>query len=704
MYCVLTTVAQTVEGIKVVDSQNNKGIEGLLVKVNDKITITNTDGLIEVDIEVGDSISLSHINYFLKTISVVENTSYISLKRKSEYLSLVNIYAKGSRIAYGNISLNAKAISANPSILGVPNLGRVFQTVAGVSNAQEMNSSIYIRGGNSDEVRTLLNGVPYTNFQHAFGLFSRVNGDYIAEAEVQKQGISPMYSNLGSGLVNLKSKTGSYTNIHGGLNLGTLSSSATLNGPIIKDRLSFYFDTHQAYTTFLNSIIESPFSFSDYFLNLSYKLNEYESLSFDYLGSSSYQDLTYLGLSNDVGESDWSSHLYTLHYNIETDKLSGHNAFSHSTTNVTQKIIDLGATQETSDMNIVSRWNYDISDSLKFAFGGEFQLMNNQKTAIDSHSFEGSNIKLFSIYSSLQKQFNSVLLDGGIRLDNSFGYKNPVSLHVSPRLLVAFKGRLLNYYTSYDRMVQFSRTLSQNVIDLPTDLRYLVSKEMPPLAANSLSVGVSQNRLPWLDLDVSAYFKLYKNAMDLVEGTGNTSSFYDINNFTTINSKVYGLDLSGLFKIGSLFSSNFSYTFTRSIRQSDEINRGLSYPAGFARPHILNSTLDYSSKNGKWRFTSLFTFQSGRFTTASILGRYPIISITSNRNSIQYPNYHRMDVSLTRYLRSKKRSRKSAFVLSIYNVYNNMNVFYVYWDGVERDYQALTAFPIFPSFQYSLKF
>jgi hypothetical protein len=71
------------------------------------------------------------------------------------------------------------------------------------------------------------------------------------------------------------------------------------------------------------------------------------------------------------------------------------------------------------------------------------------------------------------------------------------------------------------------------------------------------------------------------------------------------------------------------------------------------------------------------------------------------------PNYHRLDLSV-KWMKQKKRYLRS-WVLSIYNVYNRFNPFYLQ-EIKSREpetkglYEGISVFPFFPSISYQFKF
>ena len=77
------------------------------------------------------------------------------------------------------------------------------------------------------------------------------------------------------------------------------------------------------------------------------------------------------------------------------------------------------------------------------------------------------------------------------------------------------------------------------------------------------------------------------------------------------------------------------------------------------------------------------------------------------RNNVQLPNYHRLDLGLNIYHRTK-RGRLGIWNISIYNAYCRMNVFTIRVessrDKQEANAKSMSFLPIIPMASYTWKF
>lgn len=89
------------------------------------------------------------------------------------------------------------------------------------------------------------------------------------------------------------------------------------------------------------------------------------------------------------------------------------------------------------------------------------------------------------------------------------------------------------------------------------------------------------------------------------------------------------------------------------------------------------------------------------------------------RNNYRLPSYHRLDLGVN--LHKQRKNGVSTWSFSVYNAYNRLNPFFVYWgeewveepdpdNPGEKIYYSkpelikVTVFPIIPSVSYSFKF
>ena len=153
-----------------------------------------------------------------------------------------------------------------------------------------------------------------------------------------------------------------------------------------------------------------------------------------------------------------------------------------------------------------------------------------------------------------------------------------------------------------------------------------------------------------------------------------------------------------------------SYTYSRTMRQFDQINFGNPFPAKQDIIHEVSIVGIYKA-SPKWTFGTTWVFSTGQAVTFPS-GVYIVDGIRTpyytNRNGYRMPDYHRLDLSATYY--AKKTAKwESSWNFSIYNVYARKNAYSITFQQDPNDpnkTQAvqLSLFRFVPSITYNFKF
>jgi hypothetical protein len=155
-----------------------------------------------------------------------------------------------------------------------------------------------------------------------------------------------------------------------------------------------------------------------------------------------------------------------------------------------------------------------------------------------------------------------------------------------------------------------------------------------------------------------------------------------------------------------------SYTYSRTFRQINEINGNDPYPAPYDKPNNVSVVLNYIiskrftvSANWIYATGAPVTFPTGR---AEVGGK--IVPIYSDRNAYRYPDYHRLDVSVSFYSKPKpERKFNWDLNFSVYNAYNRHNTWTINFTqdaaSPETTYaEKVYLFGIIPSITFNFHF
>ena len=299
--------------------------------------------------------------------------------------------------------------------------------------------------------------------------------------------------------------------------------------------------------------------------------------------------------------------------------------------------------------------------------------------------------------------------------------------HLQPRFSLNYLlGDNFSVKASYARMAQYLHLLTNGTIGLPTDLWVPVTDSVPPIKANQYAAGIAYTFDNKYEISVEGY---YKNMLNLIEYKDGASFFSRSENW---DKKIemgegdsYGAEVFIQRKEGQT-SGWIGYTLSWTNRQFSNLNFGKKYPFKYDRRHDISIAIVHEmrkrSKGKGWKTDLGLVWVYGTGNAVSLpVSTYRAYNANGNnfdgsglvseienytsRNGFREPAYHRMDLSAT--FTKKTLKLEKSWNISIYNVYNRKNPFFLFFekkDNNERVLKQLSIFPIIPSFSYNLKF
>ena len=310
-------------------------------------------------------------------------------------------------------------------------------------------------------------------------------------------------------------------------------------------------------------------------------------------------------------------------------------------------------------------------------------------------------------------------LNMGLR-GSLYGVRGKAYPSIEPRLGIrALIYKDLAFKASYSYVSQYVHLLSNSSVSMPTDLWVPITKDLPPMRSMQVAAGLSYNLLNQLEISVEGYYKYSKNLMEYKEGASFMGSAADWDQQVTLgNGWSYGVEVLLQRTVGPV-TGWIGYTWSRTMRQFDEINFGRPFHAKYDREHDLSVTLQYDITK-KIDIAATFVYGTGNRATLATqtyydpsLGQY--IDYTPERNNFRMPDYHRLDLGINFHIPHKRagspvfsrggwlRNAEHIVNISVYNVYNHKNPYMLYPSSDGKLYQV-SIFPIMPSISYQFKF
>jgi hypothetical protein len=339
--------------------------------------------------------------------------------------------------------------------------------------------------------------------------------------------------------------------------------------------------------------------------------------------------------------------------------------------------------------------DWDISDKFKVNYGVRF-----------------SSFSQIGPYTKYVRDANQNKLDSTVyhRFDNIKTYSG-----FEPRLTIRYS---LNATTSLKasatRNLQFIHLVSNAGTTLPTDLWVPSTFRVKPQLSWLYAAGVFKNfKNNEYETSVEVYYKDMRNQIEYAEGY--TPSLKDPEeDFVFGKGWSYGSEFF-INKVRGRFTGWLGYTLSWTWRKFPDLNAGVKYPAKFDRRHDLSVVGTYEL-NKKWKFGAIFVYGTGN--AISLPERFYILNgvLTqdfSGINEYRLGSYHRMDLSATLTPQKKKNKKpESYWVFSVYNVYNHLNPYFIYYNqkgdpysgNMQIEARQVSLFPVIPAVTWNFKF
>jgi len=741
------------------DAETGERLIGATVfDLNSQIgTITNNYGFYSLSIPEGNiSLNTSYVGYKSKNQDLTLNQDIEIIIQLVPGVDIEEVTIKSqtpqNKINSSEISvekISMKTINELPTLFGEGDIMKSMQLLPGIQFGSEASSGLVVRGGSPEQNLILLDGGPVYNSNHAFGLFSVFNSDAIKNVTLIKGGFPARYGGRLSSVIDVRMKEGDKNEIHGSANIGIIASKFTLEGPIIKKKLSFLVSARRTYVDlFMSKSDESnsdipAFYFYDVNAKLNYQLSKKDRLFYSfYWGNDNFTEKESwtsddgLMKDNENTLANWGNKTSLLRWNhLFNNKLFSNLSVlyseyelkietgEHEKNNNDYKSLAVNYNSGIQDVSANLEFDYYPASSHKIKFGANYlyHTFNPGKLNKSSEDYlyvNGEKIYTPSGYINTYSSNNPIYANefrvfieddfsfhkmnytniglhySGFLVDNTFYYS------LEPRISTSFiLNNNLVVKAAYSRMKQYIHLLTHSNIGLPTDLWLPVTSTIKPQYSNQYTVGLVHNINEMYELNIETYYKTlhqiytYKEGVDLLSANNTWE-----NNIEMGNGKSYGVEFMFRKHFGKL-NGWISYTYSKSTRQFEQVNNGESFPYKYDRTNQLNIVLKYAitprlSVNTTWIYATGMAYTLATEKYSSIFNLYTwnapqnptsFIDAFETRNNARMPDYHRLDIAFM--FVNKRKRIASTWILGAYNVYGRFNPYLVYWDNDMNDFE-----------------
>jgi TonB-dependent Receptor Plug Domain/CarboxypepD_reg-like domain len=217
--------------------------------------VTNTYGFYSLTLPAGAvELTASYVGYKQQQLNFrLRRDTVITFKlAESNEIETVEISAKKqnrieNRVQMSQVVVPIEQIKKIPALLGEVDVLKALQLLPGVQGGTEGTSGLYVRGGSPDQNLILLDGTPVYNAAHLGGFFSVFNGDAVKNVTLTKGGFPARYGGRLSSIIEIDMKEGSMQGFHGEGGIGIIASRLTLEGPLVKNKVSFMVSARRTY-------------------------------------------------------------------------------------------------------------------------------------------------------------------------------------------------------------------------------------------------------------------------------------------------------------------------------------------------------------------------------------------------------------------------------------------------------------------------
>ena len=668
------------------------------------------------------------------------------------------------------VRIPVEEIKTLPAFMGEVDVLKTIQLLPGVQASGEGESGFYVRGGGPDQNLILLDEAVIYNANHLFGFFSVFNADAINDMEIYTGGMPAEYGGRISSVLNISMNNGNMREFKASGGIGTIASRLMVEGPIKKDTCSFLFSARRTYIDILIKPFvnpESPFKGSGYyFYDLNAKFN-YRFSDKDRIFFSSYYGKDIFNFSSSVGSFNmsipWGNAMASLRWNhLLNSKSFLNTSFIISDYRFTTDVMMRDQEQEEGGFRFIQNsgirdynlkqdytWIPDPKHTIKFGWNYVYHIFtpNSVRAEFGDLTYDFSTgVKQYAHEAALYigddfKINNIITIYGGLRA-SVFNQRGPFTRYIKDELrmitvdsIVFAKNENVAFYhsieprasikvsldkqssvkASFMQNKQYIHLASLSASTLPTDLWVPSSDIVKPQQGRQYATGYFRNfKNNHYESSIEIYYKDMYNLIEYADGAlpGDDVNDNSDNYFIFGNGNSYGVELFFRKTTGNL-TGWIGYTLAKTTRFFDDIDNGKPFPAKYDRRHDLSVMANYSITE-KITASMVFVYATGN-TTSLPVGRYMIdgvlMSEYADRNSYRMEPYHRLDLSIT-YVYKKTKKWESIWNLSVYNVYNRKNPFFIFFESEGRvqdgNYvtraQQVSLIPILPSITWNFKF
>jgi len=699
------------------------------------------------------SYEISNINVDILPTKKIYDTRFELVKREvikefKEIKLSADQQRKKTDPDVSKIRLDKKSLERIPSYGAESDVMNGLAVTPGVVTTGDQGGQLYVRGGTPIQNKILLDGMTIYNPFHSIGFYSIFETELVKNVDIYTGGFESKYGGRISSVMDITYRDGNRQKVEGKVSASPFLAKMVLEGPIGKKMGtsprtgSYIFSAKHSLLDYTSKTLYPeinqgnglPFNFTDLYGKITLNSTDGSKISaFAFYNTDS--------VNYSVADLNWQAAGGGVNFLMvpvgSPIFIRGHvNGSSFNTT-----FQETGAEARTSSVggfDLGFDFTYFLKNESEMNYGFNFNGFNTNFTTYNElqRKIEAVNFTTeIGAYVNFRKIWLRWVLQPGLRTQV---YASLGTVSVEPRLAVKYNvnekfrlkmsgGRFSQNFTSASSDKDIVN-LFNGLLSAPTNVQENFVNEFQQVknTKNGLQyawhaiVGGEYDLTRNISVNIEGYYKYFSQLSNI-----NQNKLYeDIAQFATIDDvfkKDFILESGQSYGIDILVKYNKDRLFlwgVYSLGKSTRWDGFISYYPVFDRRHNVNLVGSYLLGNDKsyeisvrWNLGSglpftptsgyyqLENFQGG--VTTDYVNENPdeVATLLGDFNSKRLPYYHRLDVTGKKRIKFKNKTEME-IVLSVTNVYDRNNIFYVNRITGEEIYQ----FPVLPSFGVNYKF
>jgi hypothetical protein len=730
------------------NKRNGEALVGAVVFIQEPGTgtITDANGEFKLSLRPGEytivvhHMAMKETQYGLKVISDGE----ILLELEDELIALEEVTVSDQRrsnvqgMLMGFERISTKSMKEIPAVLGEKDILKVAQMLPGVQNAGEGSSGFNVRGGTADQNMFYINNISIYNTSHLFGFFTAFSPDIISDFSLYKNNVPSRYGGRIASIFDINTRPGNNRNFFAQGGISPITGHASVEGPIIREKVSFVASWRSTYSDWLlkriedQDIKESNAYFYDGTLGLNAEINPSNQvraffyMSNDRFSLSNRNDYSYSTMGGSINWNHRFSPSLSTDLSVASSRYSFRNIDLNNPTEAYQQEYYVNHTEARVDFLSTRLENhriefglnsilYDLNRGEIIPYGAaskRIPVALGREQGVESALYLSDEFRIvprlnallglrYSFYGQLGpsevQEYEEGLPKNRFTMLGTLSYERGDLVRsysgIEPRVALNYElGRNSSLKASYNRLRQYIFLLSNTFAIAPNDQWKLTDYHIRPPVSDQVSLGVYHDfERPGVSASVEVYQKWVNDVVEYKDGADFLSAEPIETQVLQGHQDARGVEVM-LKKNTRRITGWMSYTYSRSTilidgkYEEDRVNGGVAYPSNFDRPHSFNLVGNLRLSR-RFSVSSNVVYSSGRPVTLPIAVYYAEgqeYLYYSDRNKYRIPDYFRVDLSVNLEGNLKfKKIAHSYWMLNIYNVTGRDNAYSVYYEAKE---------------------